>query len=99
MVGVQVTVYRGEGGEAVGYETNTDEAGRFEFVNLAPGTWKVCVDPDGYIPFNTDETVLAEQATDVVCYVESVAYNFDFSDSQPTTGLPIIPALGIKAEF
>jgi TonB family protein len=31
--------------------------------------------------------------------VEAVQYNFDFSESQPQTGLPILPILGLKGEW
>jgi hypothetical protein len=31
--------------------------------------------------------------------VEGVGYNFDFTQSAPQTGLPIIPSLGLRGEF
>jgi TonB family protein len=31
--------------------------------------------------------------------IEEIAYSFDFSESQPQTGLPILPILGLKGEW
>ena len=40
-----------------------------------PGEWKVLIEPPGYYPFRTTETISANEAVDVTYYVERGSYN------------------------
>jgi TonB family protein len=73
--GVTVTVYRNEEGKPAGFEATTDAQGVFHFFDLAPGSWKVLVEPPGYYPFRTSEEIKAGEATRVTYYVERGSYN------------------------
>lgn len=73
--GLIVTVFRGEGPEAEGYEATSGPEGRFEFVDLPPGTWKVLIEAPGYYPFRTSEKVTEREAVEVTYYVERGTYN------------------------
>ncbi len=76
MPGVIVTVFREEPGKpAEGYEATADAEGRFQFVDLPSGTWKVLAEPPGYYPFRTTETVTARELVEVTYYVERGTYN------------------------
>jgi len=68
--GAVVTVFRGVGEAAEGYEAESDEDGRFAFRELPAGTWGVRVDVDGTLPFETTETLQDGHVTDVTYYVE-----------------------------
>ena len=48
LVGVKVTVFRGEGDQAIGFETETDKEGAFHLEGLGVGDWRVLADPQGY---------------------------------------------------
>jgi TonB family protein len=73
--GVVVTVFRGEGDDAAGFETETDAAGRFGFVDLDPGDWRVLVAPKGYYPGRTTQAVVEGQVTEITFYLEAGSYN------------------------
>jgi len=75
LAGVLVTVFRDDGEKAVGFEASSDASGRFQFVDLAPGDWKVLAEPPGYFPFRTTETIKEREAIDVVYYIERGEYN------------------------
>ncbi|RLA20593.1 MAG: hypothetical protein DRQ56_02795 [Gammaproteobacteria bacterium] len=76
LAGVLVTVFREvEDGETAGFEALTDIDGTFIFYDLAAGTWKILVDPEGYYPVRTNEEVVAGELTEVVYYVERGSYN------------------------
>ena len=75
LIGVIVTVFQGEGDDAVGYEAETDAEGGFVFRDLPPGPWKILIEPKGYFPFRTTERVEPDQVTEVTCYVERGIYN------------------------
>ncbi len=75
VVGAVVTVFRNEGEEASGFESVTNDEGRFEFFDLQPGEWKVLAEAPGYYPLRTAETVVVNQATDVTYYIEKGSYN------------------------
>ncbi len=75
LAGIVVTVYRGTGEDARGFEATSNEAGVFELYDLEPGEWKVSIAPDGYYKFATNETVRAGEQTDVTYYVERKSYN------------------------
>jgi TonB family protein len=75
LAGVVVTVFRDEGEKPVGFEASSDADGRFEFVDLEPGDWKVLAEPPGYFPFRTTETISPNEKVDVVYYVEKGEYN------------------------
>lgn len=73
--GVKVTVFRGEGANAEGYETESDADGHFLLADLAAGDWQVLADPKGYFPVRTTEQVLPNSRTDVKYLVEKGSYN------------------------
>jgi TonB family protein len=75
MSGVTVTVYRNEDGKPVGFEAQSDDKGVFHFFDLAPGTWKVVLEPPGYYPFRTTEDIRTGEATRGTYYVERGSYN------------------------
>ncbi len=73
--GVKVTVFRGEGTDAEGYETETDAEGRFRLEALGVGSWRLLADPDGYYPLRTTEKVAKDSRTDVSYSIERSSYN------------------------
>jgi TonB family protein len=75
LVGVKITVFRGEGEAAVGFETETDAEGRFQLNQLAVGDWKVLADPEGYYPLRTTESVGKGSRTEVSYAIERSSYN------------------------
>ncbi|MBN2193262.1 MAG: TonB-dependent receptor [Polyangiaceae bacterium] len=75
MAGVILTVFRDDGPAPVGFEATADERGRFQFVDLDPGVWKVLVDAPGYYPYRTSETIVAGERVDAKYYVERGTYN------------------------
>jgi TonB family protein len=75
LVGVKVTVFRGEGDAAEGFETETDAEGRFQLSKLGVGDWKVLADPDGYYPLRTTESVASGSRTEVSYAIERSSYN------------------------
>jgi TonB family protein len=75
LAGILVTVYRTEGETPVGFEATTDASGNFQFYDLAPGTWKVRIEPSAYYPVRTSEEVVAGERTNVKYYVERGSYN------------------------
>jgi TonB family protein len=76
IAGAVVTVFREDAtGKSAGFEAAADAEGKFRFFDLAPGDWKVLVEPAGFYPFRTTETIRANEAVDVTYYVERGAYN------------------------
>jgi len=75
MAGILVTVYRTEGDKPVGFENITDAKGAFHFFDLAPGEWKVRIEPPNYYPFRTTEEIHPGERTDAKYYVEKGSYN------------------------
>jgi TonB family protein len=77
LAGILVTVYRtdADGGAPEGYEATTDASGEFHFFDLAPGTWKVRIEPSAYYPVRTSEEIVQGQRTNVKYYVERGSYN------------------------
>src|SRR4029079_14004448 len=78
IAGALVTVFRDDaaaGAQPVAFEPSSDGEGRFRFFDLAPGPWKVLIDPPGYYPVRTTETVAAGEALDITYYVEKGEYN------------------------
>jgi TonB family protein len=75
LVGVKVTVFRGQGDAAEGFETETDAEGRFQLSKLGVGDWKVLADPDGYYPLRTSESVASGSRTEVSYAIERSSYN------------------------
>lgn len=73
--GVKVTVFRGEGASAEGYETETDAEGQFHLEALSVGDWRVLADPEGYYPLRTTEKIAEDSRTDVSYSIERSAYN------------------------
>ena len=70
-----VTVFRGEGDEAVGYEA--DAGWRRELWFCRPRRWRLegLDRRTGYYPVRTSESVLPGQATNVTYYLEKASYN------------------------
>jgi TonB family protein len=64
-----------EPAKAEGYESTADAEGRFQFFDLAPGEWKILIEPPGYYPFRTTETVAPGEGLTVTYYVERGSYN------------------------
>lgn len=75
MAGVTVSVFRGEGKDAEGYETDTDADGNFRFEGLGVGPWRLLADPAGYYPLRTTEEVTTDTRTTVEFTVERRSYN------------------------
>jgi TonB family protein len=75
MAGILVTVFRTEGTTPVGFENITDASGAFHFFDLAPGEWKVRIEPPNYYPFRTTEEILPGERTLAKYYVEKGSYN------------------------
>lgn len=75
LVGVKVTVFRGEGDAAEGFETETDGEGRFRLTRLGVGDWRILADPEGYYPLRTTEAVAKGSRTEVSYAIERSSYN------------------------
>jgi TonB family protein len=77
LAGILITVYRTEvdGGVPLGLEAHTDEKGAFRFFDLAPGEWKVRIEPPSYYPFRTTEEIVAGERTQTTYYLERGSYN------------------------
>jgi len=75
LAGILVTVYRLEDDKPVGFEATTDAEGVFHFYDVAPGTWKVRIEPSAYYPVRTSEEIVQGQRTNVTYYVERGSYN------------------------
>jgi TonB family protein len=75
LTGVLVTVFRDDGQRALGFESTSDATGAFKFFDLTPGEWKVLVEPPGFYPYRTTETVKAGERVDAVYFVERGSYN------------------------
>jgi TonB family protein len=75
LVGATVTVFRGEGKDAVGFEAVSNADGFAEFFDLDPGEWKVLCDPQGYYPVRTAETLGAGEVLEVTYHVERMSYS------------------------
>jgi TonB family protein len=75
LVGVKVTVFRGEGDRAEGVETETNAEGRFQLSKLGVGDWRVLADPDGYYPLRTTESIASGSRTEVSYAIERSSYN------------------------
>ncbi len=75
VAGATVTVYRGEGDSAEGFDATTDASGEFVFYDLAPGEWNVLAQREGYIKFETRETIKPGEMLDVKYYIEKGSYN------------------------
>lgn len=73
--GVLVTVFRDDGQKAFGFEATSDAAGVFQFFDLAPGDWKVLIEPPGFYPYRTTETIKGGERIDTVYFVERGSYN------------------------
>ena len=75
LAGILVTIYRMEGETPVGFEATTDPTGVFHFYDLAPGAWKVRIEPSAYYPVRTSEEIVQGQRTNATYYVERGSYN------------------------
>lgn len=75
LAGALVTVFRDDGEKALGFEATADEKGVFTFFDLAAGDWKVLIEPAGYYPYRTTETIKPGERVDVIYYVERGIYN------------------------
>ena len=98
LIGVIVTVFQGEGEEAVGYEATTDRDGVFTFQDLPAGEWRILIEPKGYFPYRTTETIEAGQLTEGTFYVEKGSYNpFDVL-VEAERGRKVVTRRTLKAE-
>ena len=70
-----MTVFLGDGPDALAFETLTDEKGRFELASLPPGDWRVLAAPEGYFPLRTTEKIVEGELTEAVYFVEKRSYN------------------------
>ncbi|MES1171855.1 MAG: TonB-dependent receptor [Bacteroidota bacterium] len=75
LAGVLVTVFRDDGAKAVGYEATSTADGAFQFFDLTPGDWKVLIEPPGFYPYRTTETIKAGERIDTTYFVERGSYN------------------------
>ena len=75
LAGVVVTVFRDDGEKPLGFEASADEKGVFQFFDLTPGDWKVLIEPPGFYPYRTTETITPTERVDVTYYVERGSYN------------------------
>tara|TARA_R110002096_G_scaffold42143_4_gene113694 strand:+ start:123169 stop:125799 length:2631 start_codon:yes stop_codon:yes gene_type:complete len=75
IIGVRVTIFRGEGDDAEGFETETDTSGTFLFEGLGIGTWRILADPEGYYPLRVEEGVAENQHTKASYRIEKQSYN------------------------
>jgi TonB family protein len=75
LAGITVVVFRGEGREAAGFETETDADGVFAFFDLEPGPWRVLAQPEGYFPLRTTEQVTAGERVEAAYFVERGTYS------------------------
>jgi TonB family protein len=73
--GMLVTVFRDDGEKALGFEATSDAKGAFTFFDLTPGEWKILIEPPGFYPYRTTETIKAGERIDVVYHVERGSYN------------------------
>jgi len=73
--GALVTVFKGDGEQAIGFESTTDSDGRFAFYDLEPGTWRILSEPDGYFPLRTSEELAKGERIDAVFLIEKASYN------------------------
>lgn len=75
IIGVRVTIFRGAGENAEGFETETDKDGVFLFEGLGIGTWRILADPEGYYPLRVEEGVAENQLTKASYRIEKQSYN------------------------
>ncbi len=73
--GILVTVFRDDGDKALGFEATSDATGAFQFFDLTPGDWKVLIEPPGFYPYRTTETIKTGERVDTVYFVERGSYN------------------------
>jgi tetratricopeptide (TPR) repeat protein len=63
--GAKITLRKGEGQDAKGpKEILTDKAGRWSFLGLAGGQWRILIDKDGFVP-SEGRTNIVESSFDV----------------------------------
>ena len=55
--GMLVTVFRDDGEKPLGFEATSDANGSFQFFDLSPGDWKILIEPPGFYPYRTTETI------------------------------------------
>ncbi len=75
LVGVRVTMFRGEGESAEGFETETDKEGEFRFEGLGVGDWRILADPEGYYPLRVQESIADSKRTNASYRIERQSYN------------------------
>lgn len=62
MPGVNVTVVDGLGME---YEALTDASGKWRLLAMAPGVYQLKIAPEGFVAVESEETIIAGEATDL----------------------------------
>ncbi len=75
LVGVRVTMFRGEGEAAEGFETESDKDGEFRFEDLGIGDWRILADPEGYYPLRVQESISEGKRTSANYRIEKQSYN------------------------
>jgi hypothetical protein len=80
VAGVTVKLLPGPNGAAL--TADTDEAGKYEFQSLAPGTYTIFISQQGFKPFTKSVTVNAGQATvqDIGAELETVSEKVEVSE-------------------
>jgi TonB family protein len=73
--GVVVTVFRDDGDKPLGFESTSDDRGVFQFFDLTPGDWKVLLEPPGFYPYRTTETITSTERVNAIYYIERGSYN------------------------
>ncbi len=75
LVGVKVTIFRGSGPDAEGFETETDAQGNFRFGQLIADDWRILAEPEGYYPVRETERLEAKKRTTARYFIERRSYN------------------------
>ena len=76
MAGLLVSIFHTrKDGEILAFETLTQADGRFVFYDLTPGNWNILVNPEGYFPVRTFDSIFRNQITNSTYYIERLSYN------------------------
>lgn len=73
--GALVTVFRGEGEDAEGFEATTAADGTFEFYDVPDGTWSVRVEREGYVTITTEEEFSSKEVVEARYWIEKGSYS------------------------
>tara|TARA_R110002073_G_scaffold334897_1_gene525481 strand:- start:29364 stop:32117 length:2754 start_codon:yes stop_codon:yes gene_type:complete len=73
--GATITVYRGKGKTAEGFEATSTADGTFQFYDLPAGRWQVKIEREGYIPVETSESFSTTEVVSGKYWVEKGSYS------------------------